>query len=74
VEDIMTVAELIKQLQELPQDLTVVRGDADWGFITLKERARIVDIEKGDSTHGWTTEVTDWHDSECEYYPAVKIA
>jgi hypothetical protein len=70
----MTVAELIKQLQELPQDLIVVRGDADWGFVTLSKGAQIVDIEKGDSTHGWTTEINDWHDSECQYYSAVKIA
>lgn len=57
----MTVAELIRQLQALGienQDLPVVRADADWGFVKLRNGAQVEICEAGsqEDTYGWTTE------------------
>ena len=71
----MTVAQLIRQLQALgieAQDLPVVRADADWGFVSIKEGAAIVTCEgKESERHGFTTE---YHTPEELVFKAVKLS
>jgi hypothetical protein len=69
----MTVAQLIEQLKTLPQNLPVVRGDADWGFVKLTDGAKVVNVEDDGATRGWTVDPSDWHDPEVNYYSAVKL-
>lgn len=56
----MTVAELIRELKKLPQELPVVRPDTDWGYITLRGRLEVVDCIESKDGAGWL-----------DYYPEV---
>lgn len=73
--DVLTVAQLIRQLQALgieAQDLPVVRGDADWGFVSIKTGAEIVTCEgKEGERYGFTTE---YHTPEELVFKAVKLS
>lgn len=64
VPGILTVAELVRQLQALgieAQDLPVVRTDTDWGFIPVKSGAEITFAEDFEEGRGWTTDTAnDW--------------
>ena len=70
----MTVAQLIRQLQALgieAQDLPVVRADADWGFVKLRNGAMIDTCEcDPGSDHGFTTE----YPTDEEVFKAVRLS
>ena len=73
----MTVAELIQQLQKLPQDLTVVRGDTDWNWVRLRNGGEIVLIEEAEAgeAHGWSlSEAGGFYDPEISYMKKVRIS
>lgn len=60
----LTVAQLIRQLQELSaeeQELPVVRADTDWGWVKIDAESGLqrVNCSDEEQDRGWTIEYLD---------------
>jgi hypothetical protein len=50
----LTVRELIEQLSRLPKDCVVMRHDADWTAVDVREpEVLVVSRSSPESTHAW---------------------
>ena len=74
----MTVAELVRYLQELgieAQDLPLVRGDTDWDFVNIVLPPHVLLAENYERDgHGWTIGLDEWRDPDAKYRKVVKLS